>query len=554
MWRKINSLIKVFLKDTYQNFKVFNIKTKKIEKKSIFLWMIFIIIIAISFISYKIINLLVSVGQPQIFLNIYFILLTILLMFQIILISTNVLFFSRELECVLYMPITSTELLISKLGVFLAMTYVTEGIFAIIPFTIYGLMVHISFLYFLIMPIVLVLFPVTLVSIIGLVTILLMKFSKIIRNRNVCQIIITVILLLIVIGFEVIVMNRFATQKIEQKRQVEQANEMYRHLGDGFFIINPSIEILSEPNKIISVFKNLFILFFYDSITIIIFILISKKVYLKNILLGLTNKMKDKKNVKIKKNKRHTKAKAYVIKEFKQLYRNPTFFMQLIFPVLLVIISILIISRAVIPIFSEYFQTNSSITEELESFGFNSEMLSIIFCFLQLMFSISNISLTAISREGENAIFSKYIPLDLYKQFLYKNVLQTILNIIVSIIVLTLIYLIFFKIKIYQILAIFICSIFIILINSYVLLIVDIKRPVLNWDSEYMLIKKNPNKIFKYVLIICMILIYLYLGNILKNINIDVAILIQMIIFISIFIVIDFVVKRKKDNLFKNIK
>ena len=71
MWRKINSLIKVFLKDTYQNFKVFNIKTKKIEKKSIFLWMIFIIIIAISFISYKIINLLVSVGQPQIFLNIY---------------------------------------------------------------------------------------------------------------------------------------------------------------------------------------------------------------------------------------------------------------------------------------------------------------------------------------------------------------------------------------------------------------------------------------------------------------------------------------------------
>ena len=67
------------------------------------------------------------------------------------------------------------------------------------------------------MPIVLVLFPVTLVSIIGLVTILLMKFSKIIRNRNVCQIIITVILLLIVIGFEVIVMNRFAAQKNRTK-------------------------------------------------------------------------------------------------------------------------------------------------------------------------------------------------------------------------------------------------------------------------------------------------------------------------------------------------
>ncbi len=34
--------------------------------------MIFIIIIAISFISYKIINLLVSVGQPQIFFKYIF--------------------------------------------------------------------------------------------------------------------------------------------------------------------------------------------------------------------------------------------------------------------------------------------------------------------------------------------------------------------------------------------------------------------------------------------------------------------------------------------------
>lgn len=558
MSNKVISLIRVFLKDTYQNLKIFNKEKNRVDKKSIFFWMLFVVVVTISFFSYKIINLLVLAGQPQIFLNIYFVILTILLMFQIILISTNVLFFSKELECILHMPITSTELLIAKFSVFLVMTYITEGIVAVIPFIIYGFMTHVSFMYFILLPIVLIVFPVVLVSIIGLITILLMSFSKIIKNKNICQVVITMLLLFIVLGFEVIIINRFGAQKIEEniskEQQSEQANEIYSNLGNGFLIINPAIEILAKPNQIFFTFKNISKLFFYDIVSISMFILIGKTVYLRNILSGTMSKSKKIKKINIIKYRKHAKRNSYIIKEFKQLYRNPSFFMQLVLPVVLLIISILIIGSVLIPMFNRYFELNDSARIELQNLNFNNEMLSIIFCILQLVFSMSNLSITAISREGENARIMKYIPLDLYKQFVYKNVLQVLLNIIVSAVMLILIYSVFPKINIYQIALIFICSIFIILINSYLMLIVDLKRPILNWDSEYMLIKKNPNKIFKYVDTIGMILLYLYLGKVLKDVDINISILIQIGFFMCVFFIINYIIKIKKEKIFNNIK
>ena len=58
--------------------------------------------------------------------------------------------------------------------------------------------------------------------------------------------------------------------------------------------------------------------------------------------------------------------------------------------------------------------------------------------FLQILFTMSNISITAISREGKNAIYMKYLPVNFYKQFIYKNILQIFVNNILIIIILIL--------------------------------------------------------------------------------------------------------------------
>ena len=129
MNNRVISLTKIFLKDLTQNFKIFKNKKSKSIKESNFFWMIIIIAVAVAYISYKAIEVFVSVGQPQIFLNVYFIIFTIFLLMQIILTAMNVLFFSKDLEYILPMPISSTEILLAKYAVIIIMTYVSELLF-----------------------------------------------------------------------------------------------------------------------------------------------------------------------------------------------------------------------------------------------------------------------------------------------------------------------------------------------------------------------------------------------------------------------------------------
>ena len=520
MWNRIKSLTKVFLKDFYQNFKIFNIKSRKINKRSTFFWMVVFIAITVAFISYKLIGFLKTTGYPEIFLNIYFIILTIFLMFQIVLIATNVLLFSKELEYVLPMPISSLELLVAKYVVFLTIVYINELIFGFIPLLMYGLLTSTSLLYYIVMPIILLVFPIFLVSIISFITILLMKLFRIIKNKNIYQSLITIFLLVIVLSFESSVMNQFSDNTVQQQKsqtsnieeQIETVDEMYAKLGEGFLIINPSVEILSNPNDLGNCLINFGKLIIYNLIGFTLLLAVGRKMYLKNILIGTTEVISNKKSKinEVKKVKEKRISVAYIEREFKELYRNPTFFMQMVFPVILILISVIIIGSVVIPIIDSMIQSDDTIQNALRELTFNSEMVCVILGVLQVLFSMSGLSLTAISREGKNAVFLKYVPIDFYKQFLYKNVLQVILNTIISIIVLGSIYFLVLKITLIQILLIFATSIFISLINSFLMLIVDLRRPILNWDSEYIVTKKNDNKIFQYVFMIIMILVLLY--------------------------------------------
>lgn len=114
MIKKIKELSKIFIKDYLQNLYIFNKDTKKINKKSTFTWLLIIAMIAITFISFKIISWLDNGGQSILFLKIYFPVLATIFMFQAILICTNVFFFSKDLEYILPLPIKPIELLIAK--------------------------------------------------------------------------------------------------------------------------------------------------------------------------------------------------------------------------------------------------------------------------------------------------------------------------------------------------------------------------------------------------------------------------------------------------------
>lgn len=557
MKNKIISLTKVFLKSAGKNIKILN--NKEEGKNSNFLWMLIIIAAAIALISYKGIEFFISIGAPQIFLTIYLIILSIILMFGIILVTTNILFFSKDLEYILPMPIKPIEILLSKYVVLLVTTYITEAVFAAIPLTIYGLLAAKTLLYFIEMVIILLIFPALFVTIIAILAIILMRILRVIKNKNINQTIVTTILLIMVLAFETITMNVLYESQISEtdnQEYIKQATmEMYTTMGSGYLIVNPTREILTAPNEIQTVATNFGKIIAYNIAALAIFLVIGKTVYLKNILLATSNispKSKKHKEIKYEK-KSNTIAKAYIKKDFKQLIRNPIFFMQLVFPVILILISMVIIGSFVIPTVDGFIKNNDTISNALKSLEFNSTAICIILCALQVLFSMSSISLTAVSRERENAIYLKNLPISLYKQFLYKNALQIMLNLIVSIVTLTTIYVLIEKISIIQILLIFIISILINLINSFVNLIVDFKRPILNWDSEYEITKNNPNKIFQYMSMLSMILILLYILKVAESLSTNIYMLLHIAIFLIAFILINLYVKKNIRKIFRKI-
>ena len=106
--KKIISLTKVLIKEYYQNLPIFDKSTKKFNKKSIFFWLIIFIFFGMGYVSYEIINFFKSIGQQQLFINIYFPILAMILAFQTILSCANIFFFAKDIKNILYMPIKPT--------------------------------------------------------------------------------------------------------------------------------------------------------------------------------------------------------------------------------------------------------------------------------------------------------------------------------------------------------------------------------------------------------------------------------------------------------------
>ena len=147
----------------------------------------------------------------------------------------------------------------------------------------------------------------------------------------------------------------------------------------------------------------------------------------------------------------------------------------------------------------------------------------------------------------------KYLPVDLYKQFIYKGIPSIIMNIIGSIAIIVTIYLQLDNIPIYYGIIVFIISLIINIINTYFMIIVDLKKPNLDWNSEASALKNNGNKLYQYVVTILIILLLTYFTKIFNNVKIIISIPSIIIVLFMILFFEKIYVKRNINKLFKNI-
>ena len=123
--------------------------------------------------------------------------------------------------------------------------------------------------------------------------------------------------------------------------------------------------------------------------------------------------------------------------------------------------------------------------------------MAAILALTEFLTSMLYIAPTAISRDGQNAIFMKYIPVPYYKQLVYKGIPNVVFGTITSIIVLVFVYVVA-KTSILFLLTAFVLNLVLLILQTILMELVDLRKPtkyefimafcikfIRNWNNIY---------------------------------------------------------------------
>ena len=529
---KVIKLTKIFLKNSFSNMDArMGISTK--SKSKILIYGILFLYFAglITFLGYNLLDGLIAIHQETIFVGMILFMIFGLAIIQTIFSSINILYFTKDSEYLLPLPLKPYQIILARTNVMLIAEYVIIFLIGFIPLVMYGILTGAGIVYYLTMILSVILVPILPVLLISMLIMFIMSFARLTKNRNRFQLFATLLVLAIIIALSISTsgMKQDLTNE-EMAQMVVQANGMIE-LVKGYV---PTVDYLMEALTTNSLFTAIVEVLKTLGITIIgfiVYMLIAQKIYFKGLVGNLFGGGASSSNKEInQKEYRNSKLyKSYVGKEFKNMARNPVFLMQCLIPAVLIPIIMVVVV---------YTGLNSDgmgleqITQMVQQMPTNTFFIAcIILGVIQFFTMFIYISITAISRDGENAVFMKYIPVSLYKQYMYKIIPNIIMNIVTIIITLGMAeYLL--NLPVITLIALFVVATIMGILQSIAMIIVDLKRPKLNWDSEYAVAKQNLNLVFPVLLAMVNIVILVGFVYLLKDINVYVGVGILGILYI----------------------
>ena len=548
MKNKVLALTKVFLKNSFKNIETSSSKKNKANSKSILiLYAIVFLYLAgiVGFFSYNLVEGLIKIQQEEVFLGLILLVIGIFVLIQTIFSAISLLYYSKDNEYILPLPIKPSQIIMAKTNVLLITEYFIVAIIGLIPLIIYGILTTANIFYYITMIITLLTFPVVPVLISSLLVLIVMSFAKFTKNRNRFQIIATIILLVVicVISFQTSDMEGSQEELIQMATKANGLVEMIRNT---FPTLGMAIEALAN-NSIL----NLIALVLVTAILYLIYIAVGQKLFLKGAVGSLSSGKRTKKAINEKTAfKKSSLAKTYIGKEFKTLIRNPIFFMQCVMPAILFPILVIVFTFA-----GMQTDQNTSITDIAQMITNKTSIYlgMAILMVIQFFSMFIYISATAISRDGQNAVFMKYIPVPLIKQIDYKvmpNIIMTTIMGIISIVIAQYLFLM----PILYLILITIAMISMGMLQSYLMIIVDLKKPKLDWNSEYTVVKQNMNLIWPMILGVANITIIGVLSYILGSfMNSYIIIGLLILIYLGLTMLVRKYIEKNIDKLFRKI-
>ena len=535
---KVLKLTKIFLKNSFSNMDAKMGVTSKNSKNKFILYGILFLYLAVlvTFFSYNLINGLITINQQTVFIGIILFIVFGVVIAQSILSSINILYFTKDSEYLLPLPLKPYQIILARTNVMLVVQFLIIALVGLLPLVIYGILTNASISYYILMLISVLLLPILPVLLICILVMIIMSFARLTKNKNKFQVLAYILLLVIVVVFSISISSvKGDISNEEMAQMIVQANGMIE-IAKGYFpTLDFLINALTTSSLVVAIIEILKTI----GITIVgflIYMFIAQKIYFKGLVGNLFSSDSKNKNKEVNQ-KKYINSKlyrSYVGKEFKNLVRNPIFLMQCLLPAILIPVLMMGVVYSGMSSQSEDMSQITQITSMMETNTFF--MACIILCVIQFFSMFIYISITAISREGENAVFMKYIPVSLYKQYIYKCIPNIIMNVVTIVICLAVAqYLL--KLPIITIILVFIVATVIGTLQSIVMIIIDLKRPKLSWDSEYAVVKQNFNLIFPMIIGMINIAVLIFMVFLFKNINVYIGLFILGIIYtVAVFL------------------
>ena len=495
------------------------------------------------YLSNNILGVLIEVNQPSIFLNILLSGIIGITVFRTVFSAINVLYFSKDVENLLPLPIKTWKLVVSKWNVLIVSQYLLQVPLVIPAVILYGIKLNMSIVFYLYSGIIFLLLPILPIVLICILTSIFVRLFRIAKNKDVTQYVSVIFTIVFVILVQFFGNSTEDITNEELYQMLNKADSISTSFSKGFITANMSLKALVNCDS----YKGLLNIVYLALLTIPSYAILAK-VFSKTYIVGVTSCMSaGGKKVRKLENKQFTNqsvAKSYIIKEIRNLIRNPIFLMQCILPSLL-FPAIIIISFCV--------NVGESIEEmrvAMQAFFDNTIFMAGCLAISWFVYMFNYISITAVSRDASNSTIMKILPIRYKSQMLYKIIPGIVMNFIPTAIVLIILGF-FIKYNIYYIAAIGIISILMSIFINYLCIIIDLKNPKLNWSSEYTVVKQNFNMFYQFVFVILEIIVIMLLTRIIKNIELYIGIV--LLLTICQLVGVKYYIEKNEKKLFQKI-
>ncbi len=475
---KMNQFFSLIKAAMSQDMNLFKVKQKSESKASKIIFPIFLAIVLMFCIggyAYSIAELLTPMGLIDVLLSVFIILTAILTIFEGAYKSQGILFESKDSDLLFSLPITKKRIFFIRVLKLMVFQLLYNSLFLIPSVVVYGIYEKVNLNFCIFSFLMIVLSPI-IPTIIGcFIGYIIKGISSKFKAKKSAQVILSSTLLLF---FLYISLNK---------------EKIFAYIAQNAGNIDVLVKKIYYPAVLFSSLIKSFnvidfcILIAINIIPVVLFIYLGSIFYFK-ISSKSTEKGISRKNV-IKNNKYNVKTplKALIYKELKRFFTSPVFIINSAFGLLLMVVAtigLVVNLEGLVEAFSNGMESEIPIDTVVQIIP------KIYFCLVVLLSFTTSITSSMISLEGKNIDITKSLPVSSKKILLAKILTSNIISVPV-ILVCDIIFFASFKIKILDMLLITLASIIFPTFSAILGLIINLKHPKLDANSDAEVIKQS---------------------------------------------------------------